>query len=120
MNIDATFWVSVSFFIFVGGLIYLKVPQKISVSINEKIDEIKKEINEAEKLKEESKKLLDDFEIKISKSQKESKSIIDNAKETSEKIIIEKTKKFHQMTEERKKNVEKKNYTNERKCNQRY
>ena len=68
MNIDATFWVSVSFFIFIGGLIYLKVPQKISAAINEKINEIKKEINEAEKLKDESKKLLDDFEVKISEA----------------------------------------------------
>ena len=108
MNIDATFWVSVSFFIFIGGLIYLKVPQKISAAINEKINEIKKEINEAEKLKDESKKLLDDFEVKISKSQKESKNIIDEAKKVSEKIILEKTKKFHQITEERKKNVEQK------------
>ena len=108
MNIDATFWVSVSFFIFIGGLIYLKVPQKISAAINEKINEIKKEINEAEKLKDESKKLLDDFEVKSSKSQKESKNIIDEAKKASEKIILEKTKKFHQITEERKKNVEQK------------
>ena len=30
MAIDSTFWVAVSFFIFFGGLIYLKVPQKIN------------------------------------------------------------------------------------------
>ena len=30
MIIDATFWVAVSFFIFFGILIYLKVPQKIN------------------------------------------------------------------------------------------
>ena len=30
MAIDATFWVAVSFVIFFGGLIYLKVPQKIN------------------------------------------------------------------------------------------
>ena len=30
MIIDATFWVAVSFFIFFGVLIYLKVPQKIN------------------------------------------------------------------------------------------
>ena len=29
MTIDATFWVAVSFVIFIGGLIYLKIPQKI-------------------------------------------------------------------------------------------
>ena len=108
MNIDATFWVGISFFIFFGVLIYLKVPQKINSSLINKINEIKKELDEAEKLKEESKKLLDIYEGKISKSQKEYKNIIDGAKKESEKIILEKTKKFHQITEERKKNTEQK------------
>ena len=34
MAIDATFWVAVSFIIFFGGLIYLKVPQKINDILN--------------------------------------------------------------------------------------
>ena len=55
MIINATFWVAVSFFIFVGGLIYLKVPQKINANLTEKIDLIKKELKEAEKLKNEAK-----------------------------------------------------------------
>ena len=49
MNIDATFWVSVSFFIFIGGLIYLKVPQKISAAINEKVDSFFDSIESATK-----------------------------------------------------------------------
>ena len=38
MNIDATFWVAVSFFIFFGGLIYLKIPQKINNLLEEEKD----------------------------------------------------------------------------------
>ena len=38
MNIDATFWVAVAFFIFFGGLVYLKVPQKVNASLSEKIN----------------------------------------------------------------------------------
>ena len=34
MTIDSTFWVAVSFFIFFGGLIYLKIPQKINEILN--------------------------------------------------------------------------------------
>ena len=108
MNIDATFWVSISFFIFIGGLIYLKVPQKINLSLINKINEIKNELEEAEKLKEESKKLLNNYEEKISRSQKESKNIINEAKKISENMILEKMKKFHEITEERKKNTEQK------------
>ena len=97
MNIDATFWVAISFFIFFGGLVYLKVPQKINIFLTEKINEIKQELEEAEKLKEEAKNLLGNYENKVAKSQEESKKIIDQAKKESEKTILEKTKKFHQI-----------------------
>jgi len=110
MNIDAAFWVAISFFIFLGGLVYLKVPQKINNSLTNEINEIKKELEEAEKLKKEARDLLGVYESKIAKSQKESKEIIDRAKEESEKTILEKTAKFHQMIEERKKSAKQKIY----------
>ena len=34
MIIDATFWVAISFIIFIGILIYLKIPQKINNLMN--------------------------------------------------------------------------------------
>ena len=108
MIIDATFWVAISFFIFFGVLIYLKVPQKINNSLNDQIKEIKKELNEAEKLKVEAKNLLSDYENKIDKSKKITQEIINLAKKDSEKIILEKTKKFYQIIEIRKKNVKEK------------
>ena len=108
MIIDATFWVAVSFFIFFGVLIYLKVPQKINNSLNDQIKEIKKELDEAEKLKVEAKNLLSDYENKIDKSKKVTQEIINLAKKDSEKIILEKTKKFYQIIEIRKKNVRQK------------
>ena len=108
MIIDATFWVAISFFIFLGGLVYLKVPQKIDNSLTIRINEIKKELDESENLKEEAKNLFADYENKIDKSKKETKKIIDLAKKESEKVIIEKTKKFHQIMEERKKSNEQK------------
>ena len=80
MTIDATFWVAISFFIFLGGMIYLKVPQKINDSLTNKINEIKKEIEEAEKLKVEAKNLLSNYESKIDKSKKETREIINLAK----------------------------------------
>ena len=108
MIIDATFWVAVSFFIFFGVLIYLKVPQKINNSLNNQISEIKKELDEAEKLKVESKNLLSNYEDKIDKSKKEVQEIINLAKKDSEKMILEKNQKFHQMMEDRRKNAEQK------------
>tara|TARA_Y100000590_G_scaffold211671_1_gene239861 strand:- start:400 stop:897 length:498 start_codon:yes stop_codon:yes gene_type:complete len=108
MIIDATFWVAVSFFIFIGGLIYLKVPQNVNNSLDTQINKIKKELDEAEKLKVEAKNLLSNYENKIDKSKKETQKIINEAKKNSEKNILEKTKKFHELIEERKRNVEQK------------
>ena len=108
MMIDATFWVAVSFFIFFGILIYLKIPQKINSSLTDQINEIRNELGEAEKLKVEAKTLLSDYENKIDKSKKETKEIINLAKEDSEKIILEKMEKFHQIMENKKKNAEQK------------
>ena len=102
MIIDSTFWVAVSFFIFIAGLVYLKVPQKVNNSIDMQIDKIKKELEEAEKLKVEAKNLLSDYENKIDKSKKEAQDIISMAKKDSEKNILDKTKKFHELLDERK------------------
>ena len=108
MTIDATFWVAVSFFIFFGVLIYLKVPQKISNLLSDQIFKIQKELGEAEKLKIEAKNLLSNYENKIDKSKKETREIINLAKKDSEKTILEITKKFHQIIENKKKNAEQK------------
>ncbi len=108
MTIDATFWVTVSFFIFFAGLVYLKVPQRVGGLLDEKIKQIKNELDEAEKLKNESKNLLSNYENKIDESKKETKEIINYSKKQSEKMIIEKTNKFHQDMDLKKKNVEQK------------
>ena len=108
MIIDATFWVAISFVIFIGGLIYLKVPQKINEQMNNMISVIKNEIEEAEKLKNETKKLLNDSQLKIENAHKESEKIINAAKTESEKIIIEMNEKFFQSSENRKKITEQK------------
>ena len=103
MIIDATFWVAISFIIFIGILIYLKIPQKINNLMNNMIMDIKNEINEAEKIKNESKKLLNESQIKLENAQKESKKIINLAKKESEKMIIEMNEKFFQSSENKKK-----------------
>ena len=65
MTIDATFWVAVSFFIFLGILIYFKIPQKVKQVLDENILNITNQINEAEKLKEEAKNILSEHEKKL-------------------------------------------------------
>ena len=108
MNFDATFWVAVSFFLFVGVLLYFKVPQKIFTTLDESINKIKKDIEEAEKLKEEAKNILSDYEARLDKSKVEIDLMIKNAKKESETNIIKTNDQFHKIFENRKKMAEEK------------
>ena len=99
MVIDSTFWVAVSFLIFFGGLIYLKVPQKINEILNKLILDIKNEIDESEKLRTEAKILLDNAQKKLNTAQSVSKEILDQAKKDSDRLIIELNDKFHKSSE---------------------
>ena len=99
MAIDATFWVAVSFVIFFGALIYLKIPQKVSQILDKMISDIKNEINESEKLRTEAKNLLDNAQKKLDTAQTVSNEILDEAKKDSDKLVIELNDKFHKSSE---------------------
>ena len=76
MAIDATFWVAVSYVIFFGALIYLKIPQKVTEMLDKMISDIKNEIDESEKLRTEAKTLLDNAQNKLDTAQTVSLSLI--------------------------------------------
>ena len=106
MTFDATFWVTISFFIFIGILIYFKIPQKVKTTLEQNILNIKNQISEAEKLKEDAKNILIDHEKKISNSKNEVKEMLDKANDEAEKNVIRINKDFHNLMENRKKNAE--------------
>ena len=106
MTFDATFWVTISFFIFIGILIYFKIPQKVKTILEQNILDIKNQISEAEKLKEDAKNILIDHEKKISNSKNEVKEMLDKANDEAEKNVIRINKDFHDLMENRKKNAE--------------
>ncbi len=106
MTFDATFWVTISFLIFLGILIYFKIPQKIKNVLEQKILNIKNQITEAETLKEDAKNILAEHEKKISNSKSEVKEMINRANEEAEKNVIRTNEEFHNFMENRKKNAE--------------
>jgi len=108
MTIDATFWVAISFFIFVGLLLYFKIPSKIRNTLDENIKQIKKQVDESEKLKEEAKNKLAEYEKKIVGSKSDVKKMISDANDQAEKNMIKSNEIFHNQLEIRKKNTEEK------------
>ena len=99
MAIDATFWVTVSFVIFFGALIYLKIPQKVTEMWDKMISDIKNEIDESEKLRTEAKNLLDNAQNKLNTAENIKNEILEQAKKDSDKLIIELNDKFHKTSE---------------------
>tara|TARA_B100000902_G_scaffold374869_1_gene404262 strand:+ start:495 stop:992 length:498 start_codon:yes stop_codon:yes gene_type:complete len=99
MAVDATFWVAISFIIFFGGLVYLKIPQKINEILNRLIIDIKNEIDESEKLRTEAKILLDNAQNKLDTAQSVSNEILEQAKQDGDKLVIELNDKFHKSSE---------------------
>ena len=106
MMIDATFWVMISFFAFIGLLLYFKIPQKINSTLNDNINKIKGQIDEADKLKDDAKNILTEHEKKISNSKAEVKQMISKANEEAEKNVLKTNKDFYNLMESRKKNAE--------------
>ena len=99
MTIDATFWVAISFVLFFALLVYFKIPQKINEILSQLISNIKNEIGESEKLRNEAKTLLDNSQTKLDNASSETNKIINQAKRDSERLVIELNEKFHKSAE---------------------
>ena len=106
MKFDATFWVAVSFVIFFGVLIYLKIPQKVNELLKKLISDIQNEIDESEKLRSEAKNLLENAQSKLDGATSGTKKILDSAKKDSERLVLEMNDKFHKSAEIKKKLAE--------------
>ena len=108
MVFDATFWVAISFIIFFGVLIYLKVPLKINDNLNKLISDIKNELNESEKLRKETKVFLDQSQSKLNSASDETKVIIENDKKDADAMVQQMKDKFNKSAEIKKRLTEEK------------
>ena len=105
---DATFWVAISFLIFCLIIIYKKIPQLINNLLDNKINEIKSEIDSATNLKNESQQLLEKYKKKIEEAHTEAGAIINSEKKETEIFIKESENKFDQLIINKKKSLEQK------------
>ena len=108
MVFDATFWVAISFIIFFGVLIYLKVPLKINEILNKLIVDIKNELQESERLRKETKLFLDQSQAKLNTASDETKIIMKNAKKDADIMVQQVKDKFNKSAEIKKRLTEEK------------
>ncbi len=86
---EPEFWVAVSFFIFLGGVIYLGVHKKVAAALDARAAAIAKELDEARHLREEAEKVLADYKRKQGDAAKEAEDIVSLAKREAEEMAAE-------------------------------
>lgn len=105
---DPLFWVLVAFLAFMALLIYYRVPSAVTKALDDRADAIRKELDEARKLREEAQGLLSDYQRKAREAEKEAESIIEQAKREAEALAADSRKTLTESLERRTKIAEEK------------
>jgi F-type H+-transporting ATPase subunit b len=90
---DATFWATVAFLIFLAIVFYMKVPGAISKSLDARADRIRTELEDARKLREEAPQLLAEYQRKRKEAEKDAADIVDAAKREADLLVADARKK---------------------------
>lgn len=98
---SAEFWVAVAFFAFVALVLYMGVPKMIGVSLDKRAEEIRKDLEEARRLKEEAKALLADYEKKRKGAEAEAQAIVEQAKSEAAAFAAESQASLKEQLERR-------------------
>ena len=95
------FWVAVSFFGFVALLFYYKVPASIGEALDKRALEIRAELDQARKLREEAQAILADYKQRQQEANEEADKIIALAKREAEILAAETQEKMRETLKRR-------------------
>ena len=102
------FWVAISFLVFVGILVKMGVPALITKALDERADTVRKELDQARRLREEAQDLLADYQRKQRAADDEAKAIIEEARREAEAMKAESARSLKEQLERRTKLAEEK------------
>jgi F-type H+-transporting ATPase subunit b len=103
---EPEFWVAVSFFLFLGLVIYLGAHKKIAAALDARAASIAKELDEARRLREEAEKVLADYRRKQGDAAKEAEAIVTLASKEAEILAAETRRSMKEHFERRMKLAE--------------
>ena len=104
----AEFWVAVSFVGFLVILIYYKIPALLAKALDERAAAIRKELDEARRLRDEAQNLLNDYQKKYRNAGLEAESIIEQARGEAEAYTKETRASLAESLERRTRQAEEK------------
>ena len=86
---DSSFWAFVGLIIFLGIIIYIKVPAMVTKALDGRAEKVRNELEEARRLREEAQAVLADFRRKTQSADDEAEAIIAQAKSEAERMTAE-------------------------------
>ncbi|WP_313197095.1 F0F1 ATP synthase subunit B [Rhizobium sp.] len=93
---DATFWALIGLVLFVLLMIYIKVPGMMAKSLDKRADNIRAELDEAKRLREEAQALLAEYQKKRKEAEAEAAALVAAAEREAALL----TEEARQKTEE--------------------
>ena len=102
----AEFWVAIAFAVFVLILLYYRVPALIAKSLDDRAEAIRKELDEARRLREEAQNLLADYQKKHRNVGQEADTILELARSEAEAFAQETRTSLKDMLERRTRQAE--------------
>jgi F-type H+-transporting ATPase subunit b len=98
---DATFWALVSLIIFIGLVVYMKVPGMLAKSLDDRADKIRNELDEARRLREEAQQLLAEYQRRRKDAEKEASELIAAAEHEASGLVAEARQKTEDYVKRR-------------------
>jgi F-type H+-transporting ATPase subunit b len=95
------FWVAISFLVFVGILVKMGVPSLVTKALDDRADSVRKELDQARRLREEAQDLLADYQRKQRAADDEAKAIIAEARREAEAMKAESARTLKEQLERR-------------------
>ncbi len=100
---DSSFFVAISFLIFVVLVIYMGLPRMIISALDKRSEDIQEELDEARNLREEAQKILAKEKKNLDKAEEESKNLIEKAKQQVDELTKKAEELLKRILKERKK-----------------
>ena len=86
---DPAVWAALAFILFIGVLFYYQIPAKIAGALDDRAEEIQKELDAARHMREEAQAILADYQRKERDAEKEAEDIVTLARKEAESLAEE-------------------------------
>ena len=102
----ATVWVFIAMIVFIGIVLYLKLPDRIVAALDSRADKIRADLEEARRLREEAQALLADYQRRRREAETEAEAIVEQAKRQAAAFAKEAKERLTDYVARRQKAVE--------------